>query len=119
MSDLAALNYSKFLLVRDDQLHDEILAREEHELLFALETERDNPESCFIEKALEFVQQRRPSWTRTLPAATPLPVDAPTVVNKTVAAVHIAKPSKVYADAFFDEPVRIRPNSFNDEFSGT
>lgn len=98
------MDYSKILLVRQDQVNSEILEREERELMFALETEGDNPESCFIETALKNLNNRREQNHKPKPELTKQPAVLPVSVRKPVQS---NSPVKVYACAFTDEVVDI------------
>ncbi|KAK3883011.1 hypothetical protein Pcinc_012648 [Petrolisthes cinctipes] len=57
----AALPYAKLIVASKDEVQSQVVAREKEELVFQLEVEGDQPESCFIHQALELLRCRQNS----------------------------------------------------------
>ncbi|OQV15419.1 RING finger protein 10 [Hypsibius exemplaris] len=98
-----SLGFSKFLTIRDNQIEKEILSREERELLFALETDGDSPESCFIEDALKDLAKRVATFS-------PIP-STPVDILPSVKSARPILPKKSYSSAFMDEEAEVSQTS--------
>ncbi|GAU88902.1 hypothetical protein RvY_01518 [Ramazzottius varieornatus] len=101
--DQASLAFSKILTIKPEQIQQQIVAKEESELLFAMATEGDTPEACFLEAALKSLHERVQKLAKSPPPSLEETSDQTQKLDEKVSKVMEIAPKKVYSSAFSDE----------------